>query len=165
MKKTLLLLIVCFATTYSFAQTLSATVLPTQGDYFTTSGGNVSWTLGEIATETLTTSGNILTQGFQQPDLRIDIYVKEINGNILSVYPNPTFDDVIVDLSKMNGGNYLVSVFDITGKLMSEGNYASGNSESVCRLSLGNYAAGTYMLVLTNNSINYKNSIKIFKSN
>ena len=165
MKKTLLLLLTFCATNISNAQTLSATVLPTQGDYFTNSAGKVSWTLGEIVTETLSASGNILTQGFQQPDLRIGDYVQELDGHILSVYPNPTLDEVIVDLSKMPAGDYSVSVFNIAGQLMSEGNYSGGNSESINHLSFKNYAGGTYMLVLNDSNKKYQNSIKIFKSN
>lgn len=49
------------------AQSLSPTVISSSGGYFTGAGGSLSWTLGEIATETLINGGYILTQGFQQP--------------------------------------------------------------------------------------------------
>ncbi len=49
------------------AQSLSPTVIATAGDYSTGTGVSLSWTLGEIATETFNNGGYILTQGFQQP--------------------------------------------------------------------------------------------------
>lgn len=50
-----------------FAQTISSTVVSSGGGYSTGSTVNLSWTLGELATETLSNSNLILTQGFQQP--------------------------------------------------------------------------------------------------
>lgn len=165
MKKIFLLLCACCASGFLFAQSISPTVFATQGDYFTSSSGNISWTLGELVTETLITSGNGLTQGFQQPDLRTGIYVKEIDGNILSVYPNPTMDDVIVDLNKMKGGEYQLTVFDVAGNLISTKTYSGGANENEIHLSFKNYASGTYMLVINNSNSNYNNNIKIFKTN
>ncbi len=49
------------------AQSLSPAVISTAGDYSTGSGVSLSWTLGEIATETYDNGSYILTQGFQQP--------------------------------------------------------------------------------------------------
>lgn len=165
--KSVFFLIVCFAVAVSFAQAQSTTptVIATQGDYFTSSSGKISWTLGEIVTETLSTSGNKLTQGFQQPDLRIDNYIHEIDGNVLSVYPNPTFDEVIIDLSKMTAGNYSFSVFNMAGQLMNQGAFTGGTGESINHLSFRNYAGGNYLLVVSNTNNKYQNSIKIFKAN
>ncbi len=166
MKKILLLLFACCASDVLLAQSsITPTVISTQGDYFTSSSGTVSWTLGEIVTETLITSGNGLTQGFQQPDLRTGIYVKEIDGNILSVYPNPTMDDVVIDLSKMKAGEYQLTVIDIAGNLISTKTFSGGANENVIHLSFQNYASGTYLLVINNSKSNYKNNIKIFKTN
>jgi hypothetical protein len=42
-------------------------VVATAGGYYDNVTGSLSWTLGEIATETFSNGGYILTQGFQQP--------------------------------------------------------------------------------------------------
>jgi hypothetical protein len=42
-------------------------VISSSGDYFEGSNASISWTLGEIATETFTNGSVVLTQGFQQP--------------------------------------------------------------------------------------------------
>jgi len=48
-------------------QSLSPTVIATSGNYSTGAGVSLSWTLGEIVSETLINGAYILTQGFQQP--------------------------------------------------------------------------------------------------
>lgn len=50
-----------------FAQTLSPTAISSAGGYSTGTSVSLSWTLGEIATETFSNGSYILTQGFQQP--------------------------------------------------------------------------------------------------
>lgn len=49
------------------AQSVSPEVVSSAGDYYEGANGSLSWTLGEIATETYSNGTNILTQGFQQP--------------------------------------------------------------------------------------------------
>jgi hypothetical protein len=66
MKKIVLWLCV-FMTMEMHAQSLSSSVVATAGDYSSSASASLSWTLGEIATETFSNGGYILTQGFQQP--------------------------------------------------------------------------------------------------
>lgn len=67
MKKTILILFGNLLFVSAFCQTLTPDVIATSGDYFTETNGSITWTLGEIATQTYSSGGNILTQGFQQP--------------------------------------------------------------------------------------------------
>ena len=66
MKKLYLLLFI-FVTAGGFSQSLSPAVISAAGDYSTGASASLSWTLGELATETLNNGSYILTQGFQQP--------------------------------------------------------------------------------------------------
>jgi hypothetical protein len=68
------------------AQSLSPTVIATAGDYSTASGVSLSWTLGEIATETYTNGGYYLTQGFQQP---VEAVVISINLDLMVFLEGP----------------------------------------------------------------------------
>ena len=58
------------------AQSLSPEVIASSGDYYENANASLSWTLGEISTETYSAGGNILTQGFQQP---IGVTVKGVD--------------------------------------------------------------------------------------
>jgi hypothetical protein len=55
------------------AQSTSPTVIASSGEYFENANNSISYTLGEIATETFSNGSNILTQGFQQPVVEITI--------------------------------------------------------------------------------------------
>ncbi|MFU8844174.1 MAG: hypothetical protein ACNA7V_10250 [Bacteroidales bacterium] len=67
MKKIAQILLFSVFPLYVSAQSVSPEVIATAGDYFENSSGSLSWTLGEVMTETFSSGGNILTQGFQQP--------------------------------------------------------------------------------------------------
>jgi hypothetical protein len=77
----LVLLIQCIS-----AQTLSPVVLASSGNYFESADASLSWTLGEIATETYSSGSVILTQGFQQP---IGVSVTGINVDVLVFLEGP----------------------------------------------------------------------------
>jgi hypothetical protein len=51
------------------AQNLTPTVTATAGGYSTGGGSSLSWTIGETFITTLQNGNNVLTQGFQQPEL------------------------------------------------------------------------------------------------
>ena len=67
-KRTFFILAVLFFTVCSFSQiALEPSVIASGGTYSETETMSISWTLGELATTTLTEGDMILTQGFQQP--------------------------------------------------------------------------------------------------
>ena len=69
MKKTLLTITLVAFATLSFSQQLSRYVVASGGNYSTSSGISVSSTIGESMVSTLTATGFILTQGFQQASI------------------------------------------------------------------------------------------------
>ena len=64
-KQLVLLLLICSAAVQ--AQSLSPQVLSSGGGYAEGASLSLSYTIGEIAVETLTGTSLVLTQGFQQP--------------------------------------------------------------------------------------------------
>ena len=67
------LVILCVISSKLHAQTISRSVIPTNGGYYAGSSIQVSYTLGETFTKTLSQGNIILTQGFQQPDTLVPI--------------------------------------------------------------------------------------------
>ena len=104
MKKLLLLLTAIIAFEYSNAQSLTPTVVASQGNYFSSPAISVAWTLGEVMSETYSSSNYFLTQGFHQPNPRSEVSFEFFNGfspngdgindwwniPILGKYPNNT---------------------------------------------------------------------------
>ena len=95
--------------------------------------------------ETFTTSSVILTQGFQQPeDQNVGIInISEPDWNI-EAYPNPTTDNVTVQVTTGNASDINVSLFDIAGQLVA--NYGIIENSTGRLLNLNGLAAGVYVL-------------------
>lgn len=88
MKKVLFCLVIFNIPFLISAQSVSPEVISSAGDYYENVNGSLSWTLGEIATETYTAGNIILTQGFQQP---ISVAIAGIELDVL-VYLEGPFD-------------------------------------------------------------------------
>ena len=94
-------------------------VVSSAGNFHSNASGSISWTLGELAVETLTTAGNILTQGFQQSRLTVvgigDIPALDFE---IVVFPNPASDHLIIRTDKEQHENLYYQLYDLTGKLI-----------------------------------------------
>ncbi len=95
-----LLLLVVFLFTLAISaksQELSSNVLCSAGETFAAQGNTLEFVLGEIATESYTTQGQILTQGFlqgKQGGTSVDESI--LKHMDIAVYPNPATSQVIV---------------------------------------------------------------------
>jgi len=86
MKKVIISLVTLLIPFIITAQSVSPEVISSSGDYYEGVNGSISWTLGEIATETYTAGNVILTQGFQQP---ITVAIAGINLDVLVYLEGP----------------------------------------------------------------------------
>lgn len=75
MKTPILLFAFLAGTMFCAAQSIERDVVASSGDYFEGADISLSWTLGEVATDTYMNGNTIVTQGFQQPDIILRIYV------------------------------------------------------------------------------------------
>ena len=75
MKIQILLIVFLAGAIICSAQSIERNVIASSGDYYEGANLSISWTLGEIATESYIGVDNIITQGFQQPDITLRIFV------------------------------------------------------------------------------------------
>ena len=148
MKKIYLLLLALSLSGLLFSQSISRSVIASAGDFYSNGTISVSWTLGEIATETYTVGNVVLTQGFQQPDTikggsnfvkgfpNVDFTVK--------VYPNPAEDYLNVVLSGNDNLDLQVSLFDAIGRNLLINRINAGEPEKT--LDVSAYRPGIYFL-------------------
>jgi len=124
--KNLFITFILFALGFtSNAQLNTQSLVSTAGDYFETETITMSWSLGEIATETFIGDNITLTQGFQQSKLTIiGIDESKIDQEIdIAIYPNPSngIVNLVIDNTLMNSNSlpnrYII--YDIQGKLLS----------------------------------------------
>ncbi len=117
------------------AQSVSPDVIASGGDYFSNSGGSVSWTLGEPMGETYQSANNFLTQGFQQPwDFgTVTNSNQPVNAD---VYPNPTTGMITVQHAE----GYTFRLFDYQGRLVLSALLTAAKQQ----LTVSSYPSGIY---------------------
>jgi len=116
MKKfTLFLLWITIAAGAS-AQKLTPTVIPATGGYSTAGNVKLSWTMGETYTPTLRAGSNILTQGFEQPE--VDIKTGTIANN--PICTGTPFSVPYTAIDVINAANiFTAQLSDSTGSFAS----------------------------------------------
>lgn len=115
--------IVVFLVMFWFSHALHAQlqhVTPGGGGYFEGSSASVSFTIGDVATSTLTGTSVMLTQGFQQPMLQVSTFSEEMDLAIsLNAYPNPVSGILnLVSNEPLKAGRY--ELYSLTGSRIME---------------------------------------------
>ncbi|MBN1180689.1 MAG: T9SS type A sorting domain-containing protein [Bacteroidales bacterium] len=91
-------------------------VAASAGDYFETSTGSISWTLGEVSIETLNSDNITLTQGFQQTYFSDEqtVIATNFNAEIL-VYPIPANEILTIEFRDFQNKAKLI-LYNIMGE-------------------------------------------------
>jgi hypothetical protein len=148
----------------SFAQTLSPTVIGSAGETFY--GGNVSlsWTVGEIAITTVSSAGNILTQGFHQPENGIAIGIANQDKLFsINAFPNPISENLTLEINSDKPENFLIEVTDILGKLVKSTSIYVGDGQAQHSISMASFAPGAYLVKVTSSNGKFTKAIKLTK--
>jgi hypothetical protein len=152
MKKIYFLLLMSFTAIGLSAQMLTPTVISSTGGFSSNANGSLSYTVGEMTmVQTFSANGNILTQGFQQPNDNvtglIDLTQDEFGS--LVVYPNPAVDNMWFGFQLPEEGRVQIALYDVLGQKISDlynANYDNG--KIVEQVNVSTYAAGVYMLTM-----------------
>ena len=125
------------------------------GDYI------ISWTIGETAIATISSSSTTLTQGFHQP-LLVDVLPTGIEKELqleMRAFPNPTFDKVIFE-----GGDpvgiYHVRVVDKLGRVLEQKSLPYQDLV----LEMSRYENGTYLVEVVEDDSGKRKIFNIIKS-
>lgn len=139
------------------AQSLSPEVTAISGEFFQGQNHSLSWTLGEIVTETIASSDHILTQGFQQ-DFPAPFAIEEqfSSEQVILAYPNPVKDFLTI-ASKKEMHDADIHVFDVHSTEI----YHARMNGSKTLLNLSSLPAGMYFIRISD--INYSKAFKIHK--
>jgi len=118
MKKTLSFLLVISMFCVGATKVNAQKVISTAGSFIENNYGSLSWTLGEIAVETISNTDLILTQGFQQSKLTVTgINIIPLIEPDVKAFPNPSADYVNIKVGNaMKVGDWQYALFDQNGK-------------------------------------------------
>ena len=115
-------------------------------EYAKTETMSISWTLGELATTTLSGSDMILTQGFQQPiDVWTGIFPEEVKWSI-TAYPNPVTDALYVKFDIDIAREFWIEIQDVTGRVISLELKKEVLPGDVIQLNTSTFSYGVYFL-------------------
>jgi hypothetical protein len=146
------------------SQSLSPEVISSNGDFYTNTGGSVSFTIGETVTETFNGSSNMLTQGFQQPFVDVTGIPESSSISCLSAFPMPFKNECSLDFTAMESGIYNISVYDLTGKQIFNDKTMIDLTDRSYKISLLNIDNGIYIVKISNEK-GCNKSLKIIKQN
>jgi hypothetical protein len=136
---------------------LDRQVIASQGGSVQTETLRLDWTLGEPAVATLTTPSGYLTEGFQQPSLRVErlqgglllpetgtpLIGADRNNYDIRVFPNPVSSQLTVQLQSTAEQELVMRFFDAQGKMLSNGVVSA---PSATALDVSRYPDGIYLL-------------------
>lgn len=161
--------LLCLPAYILFAQISGQYVIAPQGGFTQGDDMSISWTLGDLVTETSVLSKSVITQGFQQPDISVreldEFNPKGENRNDevslqASVFPNPFSGDITVTVEN-HERDYFIDVMDPAGNLLSRN--LSCNPNEV--LNLNALPAAQYILRITMADEKESKVFQIIKSN
>jgi hypothetical protein len=146
------------------AQSLLPEVIASNGDFYTSTAGSISFTIGETVVETFSSSSRILTQGFQQPFLSVTEIASNENFNSILAYPNPAGNKISFDFIKMENGIYDIFIYDVSGKQVYFDKTMIGSGFYTRDLSLSGLENGIYLVRISNEQ-NCNKTFRIVKQN
>ncbi len=137
------LIILCLVA-YTTLNGITQEVVSSGGETQNITGYQISWTIGEAVTETISSGTSILTQGFHQSKLMVTpVDEIQLTGIEVKVFPNPTEDFIIIHLKKPVQ-NPVYFLYDLTGKVLESRMISSPET----KLDIKNYPSGSYLLKL-----------------
>jgi hypothetical protein len=137
-------LLTCLGSSDVTAQSVERWVTISAGPEFSNASIQVSSTIGEPMTTTMTSSTIQFTQGMQQPNLLITAVDAPEMG--ISVYPSPTFDFFVVSSEIQLKGTYRIT--SLGGESVLHGELDGANTH----VFIGHLSSGTYVLTTTPDS-------------
>jgi hypothetical protein len=143
MKKLLIFILIAMPL-LTFGQKVDRQVIAAGGDYFEATSTNISWTLGELATESFTTGNLFFSQGFHQGNMEVTP-IRGLQAEFeLKAYPNPVMDILIVETEKLDLKYRLINM---DGKVLENGTINSSSYE----LDFTSFPSGMYFLWVEEN--------------
>jgi hypothetical protein len=139
---------------------VAQSVISTAGNSFERSGMTITFTIGELATETCYSDNSILTQGFNQPRQRtsaVEVFPESVGQLVL--YPNPTRDRISVTAVRGAEISLDIEVMNISGKKLMK--FSAETDQFL--IDLDRFPAGIYYLRIVDTQSDQISTHKVIK--
>lgn len=156
MKNAFLTVFLLFAF-FSYAQSISKSVIGIAGKSQANGGLSISWTAGESVVGLMTSGGAQLGNGYY-PSLDVKALSKEdyTIEIAIKVYPNPTSKYLYAEQKDQH--QLTINILDINGRVISENKINSGE-----QIDISNFSKGIYIVQVQDLETKKKNTYKIIK--
>lgn len=125
------------------------------------SGGTVAYSVGQVVYTTNTDASGTVSQGVQQAYEIFTVGVKETELTIsLSIFPNPTSDNLTLQVSDYNNDELSYQLYDAQGKLLKNGEV----TEEQTQINTASLPAATYIIHVVDQENKKVQSFKIMKN-
>lgn len=125
------------------AQCIEPSALVSSGGFGEGKGGSLSWTVGQLVSETRMHEGGVVTEGVQQPLFNIFLIRETPTPLSMLLFPNPVHENLLVTLRGAEDDIILI-LYDILGTPISRHMLPQG--DSMLRIPVAQLAEGMYLL-------------------
>lgn len=124
------------------------------------SGGTATYSIGQVFCTTNTGSTGSVAQGVQQAYEIFNVGINKTTLNIsLTVYPNPTTENLTIHISNFNNELLYFQLIDLNGKLLNSGQVKAQQTQ----INTSSLPAATYFVNISNQENQNVHSFKIIK--
>jgi hypothetical protein len=123
-------------------------------------GGTVSFSVGQMVYTTDSKEGGAVVQGIQRPFRITTTDIKKFDNSILfKAYPNPSSDDLFLEMNAFRNEKLNYQLFDIQGKLIMTNPIEIPKTQ----INMRDLAVGSYVIHIYNTNNQTIQSIQIIK--
>jgi hypothetical protein len=127
----------------------------------TGSGGTVAYSVGQVVYTANASASGTASQGVQHAYEIFTVGIKETELNILlSVFPNPTADNLTLHISDYNNEKLTYQLYDMQGKLLNNGQVTAKQTQ----INTASLPPATYFINVVNQENKKVQSFKIIKN-
>lgn len=127
----------------------------------TGSGGTIAYSVGQVVYTTHTGSTGSVAQGVQHAYEIFTVGIKETELSIsLTAFPNPTMDNLTLQINDYNNEKLSYQLFDMQGKQLSSGQVTAQQTQ----IKMNSLPSATYFINLVNQENKKVQSFKIVKN-
>ena len=125
------------------------------------SGGTIAYSVGQVVYTTATGSSGTVAQGVQHAYEIFTVGIKETALNIsLTAFPNPTTENLTLQISDYNKEKLSYQLFDMQGKQLSNGQILAQQTQ----INMNSLPVATYFINVVNQENKKVQSFKIIKN-
>lgn len=119
------------------------------------SNGALIQSAGQVVSSYASGSSGQINEGILQTFILNPVFSDDLWTADVNVYPNPTTEDIFINIDDHQGGKVRVELFDFKGKKI----YSKPIKTNLYRIAVADYEPATYLLRL----VDQNNHVKTFK--